>query len=48
MQKQKTTITAQELCHRFDEGEDIGQFLDWDKATRSSLVPRRVNVDLPS
>jgi hypothetical protein len=28
--------------------EDIGEFLDWDKATRSSLVPRRVNVDLPS
>lgn len=48
MKKQKATITAEELDRRFDEGEDIGEFLDWDKATRPGLVPRRVNVDLPS
>ena len=48
MKKQKATITAEELCHCFDEGEDIGEFLDWDKATRPGLVPRRVNVDLPN
>jgi hypothetical protein len=48
MKKQKATITAEELDRRFDEGEDIGEFLDCDKATRPGLVPRRVNVDLPS
>ena len=48
MQKQKTTVTAEELCRRFNKGEDIGEFLDWDKATRPGLVPRRVNVDLPN
>jgi hypothetical protein len=48
MKKQKATITAEELDRRFDAGEDIGEFLDWGKATRHGLVPRRGNVDLPS
>ena len=48
MKKQKATITAEELDRRFDEGEDIGEFLGWDMATWLGLVPRRVNVDLPS
>ena len=48
MKKHKATITAKELDRRFDEGEDISEFLDWDKATRLGLMPRRVNVDLPS
>jgi hypothetical protein len=48
MKKQKATITAEELDSRFNQGEDIGEFLDWDKTARPGLVPRRVNVDLPS
>ena len=48
MKKEKATITAEELDRRFDEGDDIGEFLDWDKANRHGLVPRRVDVDLPS
>ena len=40
LQKQKATVTAEELDHRFDEGEDIGEFLDWDKATRPPASPR--------
>jgi CopG antitoxin of type II toxin-antitoxin system len=47
MKKEKATITAEELDRRFDEGEDVSGFLDWDKARRPGLKPRRVNVDLP-
>ena len=47
MKEQKATITAELLDRRFDDGEDIGKFLDWDKAARPGLVLRRVNVDLP-
>jgi hypothetical protein len=48
MKKHKAKITAEELDRRFGAGEDIGEFLDWDKANRLGLVPCRVNVDLPS
>ena len=48
MKNAKTTITAEELDRRFDTGEDISEFLDWDKARRPGLEPRRVNVDLPA
>ena len=48
MKKQKATITAEELDRRFDDGEDISDFLDWSNATRPGLKPRRVNVDLPN
>jgi hypothetical protein len=48
MKNAKTTITAEELDRRFDAGEDISEFLDWDKARRPGLEPRRVNVDLPA
>ena len=47
MKKEKATITAEELDRRFDAGEDISEFLDWDNARRPGLKPRRVNVDLP-
>jgi len=47
MKKEKATITAEELDRRFDDGEDISEFLDWDKVRRPGLKPRRVNVDLP-
>lgn len=47
MKKNKDTISADELDRRFDEGEDIGRFLDWSTARRPGLEQRRVNVDLP-
>lgn len=47
MKKSKTTITAEEFDRRFDRGEDVSEFLDWSKARRPGLAPRRVNVDLP-
>lgn len=48
MKNEKNTITAEELDRRFDAGEDISAFLDWEKARRPGLEPRRVNVDLPN
>ncbi len=48
MAKKKATITAEELDRRFDEGEDISAYLDWETASRPGLDQRRVNVDLPT
>jgi hypothetical protein len=47
MKKEKAIITAEELDRRFDDGEDISEFLDWENARRPGLEQRRVNVDLP-
>ena len=48
MAKKKHTITTEELDRRFDDGEDITEFLDMDKAFRPNLEQRRVNLDLPT
>jgi hypothetical protein len=47
MSKKKNTITAEEFDRRFDDGEDITDFLDWEHSKRPGLEQRRVNVDLP-
>ncbi|WP_207791505.1 type II toxin-antitoxin system BrnA family antitoxin [Sandaracinobacteroides saxicola] len=41
-------ISAEEFDRMFDDGEDIDAYIDWSKATRPGLVPKRVNVDFPS
>ena len=48
MAKKESTITAKELDRRFDDGEDISEFLDTKRAHRPNLAQRRVNVDLPN
>jgi hypothetical protein len=48
MKKKNDTISAKELDRRFDAGEDISRYLDWDSAQRPGLEQRRVNVDLPA
>ncbi len=47
MKKNKDTISAEEFDRKFDTGEDISGFLDWETARRPGLEQRRVNVDLP-
>lgn len=42
------TITAAELDEKFDNGEDISEYVDWSKATRPGLEPQRVDIDLPA
>jgi hypothetical protein len=41
------TITAEELDKKFDDGEDISDYLDLKNAYRPSDELKRVNVDFP-
>ena len=40
-------ISAEEFDRRFDDGEDMGDFIDWNSVARPNLEPKRVNVDFP-
>ena len=41
-------ITAEEFDKKFDDGEDISEYIDWSKGRRPNLEARRVNVDFPT
>jgi CopG antitoxin of type II toxin-antitoxin system len=41
-------ISAEEFDRRFDDGEDMSDFIDWSRATRPGLMAKRVNVDMPA
>ena len=41
-------ISAEELDRRFDDGDDISEYIDWSTAVRPGLVTKRVNVDVPA
>ena len=41
------TISAEEFDRRFDDGEDMSDFLDWSRARRPGLESKRVNLDMP-
>lgn len=40
-------MKASELDKKFDEGDDITEFLDLKRATRPNRELKRVNVDFP-
>ena len=40
-------ITAKEFDEKFDNGEDISEYVDWSSARRINEVPQRVNIDFP-
>jgi len=40
-------MKADDLDRRFDDGEDVTQFLDLSKARRPGHEQKRVNVDFP-
>ncbi|MDX2231294.1 MAG: CopG family antitoxin [Leptolyngbyaceae cyanobacterium bins.349] len=40
-------MRADELDTRFDQGEDITQFLDLDQAHRPGYTKQRIDLDLP-
>jgi hypothetical protein len=48
MKTKAKTISAEEFDRRFDDGEDISEYVEWDKIERPGLKQRRVNVDFPS
>jgi len=41
------TISAEAFDRRFDNGEDISEYLDWSSARRPGQEVKRVNVDFP-
>jgi len=41
-------MKAKEFDRKFDNGEDVSQFLDMSKAERPVQKQRRVNVDFPT
>jgi CopG antitoxin of type II toxin-antitoxin system len=41
------TISAEEFDRRFDDGEDMSDYLDWSRARRPGLEPKRINLDVP-
>lgn len=47
MERMKSPATTDEFDRMFDAGEDIDNLVDWSKARRPGLEPRRVNVDFP-
>ena len=40
-------ISAEEFDRRFDDGEDMTDYLDWSRARRPGLESKRVNLDMP-
>jgi len=48
MKPDAKTISAEEFDRRFDDGEDISEFVDWSSARRPNLEAKRVNVDFPT
>ena len=41
-------LTAAEFDEKFDNGEDISQYIDLSNARRPNLEAKRVNVDFPT
>jgi len=41
------TISAEEFDRRFDDGEDMADYVDWSSARKPGLELKRVNVDFP-
>lgn len=39
--------TAEEFDCRFDSGEDMAEFVDWNSGRTTQVQPKRVNVDFP-
>ena len=40
------TISAEEFDRKFDDGEDISEYVDWSKATRPNLEPVEFTVTI--
>ncbi|WP_174063663.1 type II toxin-antitoxin system BrnA family antitoxin [Agrobacterium larrymoorei] len=40
-------INAEEFDRRFDDGEDVSDYVDWSQAIRPGVETEHVEVDLP-
>lgn len=43
----KKVISGEEFDRRFDDGEDMSDYMDWSTAHRPGRDAKRVNVDMP-
>ncbi|WP_194973925.1 type II toxin-antitoxin system BrnA family antitoxin [Aquiflexum lacus] len=43
----KQSITAAEFDQKFEDNEDLSDFLNLEKASKPGLKPKRVSVDFP-
>lgn len=43
-----TGTTAENLVAKFDHGEEVDDYFDFDKAARPNRETRKVNVDMPT
>lgn len=41
------TISAEDFDKKFDDGEDLDDYIDWSKARRPGLELVHVDIDLP-
>jgi transposase len=48
MKAREKTISAEEFDRRFDDGEDVSEYLDLSSLRRPNLEAKRVNVDFPA
>ena len=44
----KTRISAAEFDRKFDDGEDISEYIDWASASRPVLETTHVDVEFPT
>lgn len=44
----KKSMKAEDFDRKFDEGEDVSEFLDFSKTERPGQKQKRVNVDFPN
>jgi len=47
MSKAKKTISAEDLDRKFDDGEDVSEYFDFDNAIRPNKM-QRLTLDLPN
>lgn len=45
--KKPKTISAEELDRKFDDGEDVSEYVDWSTVRHVNKEARRINVDFP-
>ena len=41
-------MTIEEFDRKFDDGEDISEYLDMSSVRKPNLEPKRINIDFPA
>jgi len=41
-------MTIEEFDRKFDDGEDISEYLDMSSIRKPNLEPKRINIDFPT